>query len=265
MTQQEKRIWLIQYLLKENPEYENLKIPEDEIQQKQLLRSLMNIRAPKPIADQFLNIQDSYLSEVIRQRGVTDCKTLKPVASDSRLYIWRGDITSLKADAIVNAANSALLGCFHPCHSCIDNIIHTLAGIELRLRCNEIMEAQGHEEPTGQAKITPGYNLPCRYVLHTVGPIVHGVLKESDRKLLASCYASCLKLADLHGCESIAFCCISTGVFHFPQEEAAKTAIKAVREFLKDNHSIKQVIFNVFTEKDLAIYENLLGSGRSIS
>lgn len=258
MTQEEKRIWMIRYLLNEEPEYKGLEIPEGETEQKRLLRSLMNIRPPKPASDAFMKTQDSYLSEVIRQRGVTDCTKLKPSAPGSRLYLWQGDITSLKADAIVNAANSALLGCFHPCHSCIDNIIHTLSGIQLRLKCSEIMSAQGHEEPAGQAKITPGYNLPCRYVLHTVGPIVCGGLKESDRKLLACCYESCLKLAVRYHCESIAFCCISTGVFHFPQEEAAKTAVKTVTEFLKNDSSVKQVIFNVFTDKDLEIYKRLL-------
>ena len=171
-------------------------------------------------------------------------------------YLWRGDITTLEVDAIVNAANSALLGCFSPNHGCIDNAIHTFAGVQLRLACHAIMQAQGHEEPTGTAKITPGFNLPARYVLHTVGPIVSGRLSDTHCDLLASCYESCLKLAAENSLKSVAFCCISTGVFGFPQKEAARIAVDTVTAFQKE-HPI-DVVFNVFKEADLRLYQALL-------
>lgn len=172
--------------------------------------------------------------------------------------MWRGDITTLKIDAIVNAANSALRGCFVPCHSCIDNIIHTYAGVQLRLDCDTIMNEQGYEEPTGQAKITPAYNLPSRYVIHTVGPIVSGKLTKKHCRQLADCYCSCLGLAAENGLKSIAFCCISTGEFHFPQQKAAEIAVKTVREYLKQDTSIERVVFNVFKPEDQEIYREIL-------
>ena len=162
-------------------------------------------------------------------------------------------------DAIVNAANSALLGCFYPLHGCIDNIIHSRSGVQLRLACHDIMTAQGHEEPTGGAKITPAFNLPCRYVLHTVGPIITGRVTRRDREALASCYRSCLALAADRGCESIAFCCISTGEFHFPNREAAEVAVETVRDFLNGGDRTLRVIFDVFKDRDLEIYRELLG------
>ena len=217
MTHSEKRKFLIRVLLAEIPEYSYMDIPEDENEQKRLLRSLMNLRAPYPVSDEFLRIQDEYLGEEVEEKGVTDSAALPVSPIDSRLVLWRGDITTLKIDAIVNAANSALRGCFIPCHSCVDNIIHSVSGIQLRLACDEIMNAQGHEEPTGKAKITPAYNLPSRYVIHTVGPIVSGNLTEMHCRQLADCYRSCLELAADNGVKSIAFCCISTGEFHFPQ------------------------------------------------
>lgn len=258
MTQFERGCFLIRYLTEEMPEYRDIPLPEDETQQWQILRSLMNIRPPHPISRAFLDVQDAYLSEMITRRRVLDCRRLPPTRTDSRIFLWQGDITRLKADAIVNAANSALLGCFSPCHSCIDNIIHSLSGVQLRLKCNEIMQAQGHEEPAGGAKITPAYNLPCRYVIHTVGPVISGPLKKRDCNLLSGCYESCLKLAAANELESIAFCCISTGVFRFPQEKAAGIATDTVRRFLEHNTSIRQVIFNVFTDRDLKIYQNIL-------
>ncbi len=258
MTQFERGCFLIRYLTEEMPEYRDIPLPEDETQQWQILRSLMNIRPPHPISRAFLDVQDAYLSEMISRRRVLDCRRLPPTRTDSRIFLWQGDITRLKADAIVNAANSALLGCFSPCHSCIDNIIHSLSGVQLRLKCNEIMQAQGHEEPAGGAKITPAYNLPCRYVIHTVGPVISGPLKKRDCNLLSECYESCLKLATANELESIAFCCISTGVFRFPQEKAAEIATDTVRRFLEHNTSIRQVIFNVFTDRDLKIYQNIL-------
>ena len=182
--------------------------------------------------------------------------TLEPV--EDRIYLWQGDITTLKCGAIVNAANSRLLGCFAPCHLCIDNAIHTFAGVQLRLECNRIMAEQGYPEPTGKAKLTKAYNLPSEYVLHTVGPIIGGKLTEKDEKELASCYTNCLALAAKKGIKSVAFCCISTGEFHFPNETAAHIAIKTVRNFLKANKDIK-VIFNVFLQKDLDIYRRIFG------
>lgn len=174
------------------------------------------------------------------------------------IYLWQGDITTLHCDAIVNAANSGMTGCYVPNHRCIDNCIHTFAGIQLRLACEEMMEKQGHEEPTGQAKITPAFNLPCKYILHTVGPIIYGKLRQKDCELLASCYRSCLNLAAENGLESVAFCCISTGEFHFPNEKAAEIAVETVQEFLQKKTSVKKVIFNVFKDTGREIYKHLL-------
>ena len=193
-----------------------------------------------------------------QKREFTDSELLPPSSLDGRLVLWRGDITTLKIDAIVNAANSALRGCFVPCHSCIDNIIHTYAGVQLRLDCDTIMNEQGYEEPTGQAKITPAYNLPSRYVIHTVGPIVSGKLTKKHCRQLADCYCSCLGLAAENGLKSIAFCCISTGEFHFPQQKAAEIAVKTVREYLKQDTSIERVVFNVFKPEDQEIYREIL-------
>lgn len=195
MTQKERREFLIQYLLEENPKYENIEIPQSDDEQKYLFRSLVNVRPPLPASEDFLTVQNEYLMEENKSRGITDIKDLESVSSGSDLYLWRGDITTLKVDAIVNAANSGMTGCWLPNHICIDNCIHTFAGIQLRKVCAEIMEKQGHEEPTGKAKITPAFNLPCKFVLHTVGPIVKGKLAEFDCEMLASCYKSCLNLA----------------------------------------------------------------------
>ncbi|MCB7317351.1 protein-ADP-ribose hydrolase [Lacrimispora sp. 210928-DFI.3.58] len=260
MNQEERRLYLIKALLDEMPQYKNAEIPDNESGQRQLLRSLFNIRPPYPASLDFLQMQDEYLSLEIRKRGIVDCKSLAPAGTDPRICLWQGDITTLRCDAIVNAANSALLGCWQPCHSCIDNMIHSYSGIQLRIECNEIMQAQGHPEAAGTAKITKGYNLPCNYVLHTVGPIISGPLRRKDCELLAGCYRSCLELAAANGIQSIAFCCISTGVFHFPQDRAAKIATETVAHFLETDSSIRQVIFNVFTDKDFDIYERLLAN-----
>ena len=254
MTHTEKRLFLIDYLLSERGE--KITIPADEYSQKRMLRSLFNIRMPKAVTQEFLSIQDEYLQEENRSKGITDIADIEPVQTD--IFLWQGDITTLKCDAIVNAANAQMLGCFSPCHGCIDNAIHTFAGVQLRRDCNEIMQRQGHHEPTGQAKITPAYNLPCKYVIHTVGPIVSGALTKEDCELLKSCYLSCLKLAEKNGCKSIAFCCISTGVFGFPQREAAQIAISTVKEYKKTTGSDIKVIFNVFKDDDLMIYRDLL-------
>lgn len=258
MTQEERRIWLIQYLLQEDNR--RAQIPENAEEQRVLLRSLMNVRPPRPVSDAFLKAQNEYLSERNAERGITDAATLHPVKADDRLYIWQGDITTLKCDAIVNACNSQMLGCFQPIHACIDNCIHTYAGVQLRLKMHEIMQAQGHEEPAGQAKITPGYNLPAKYVLHTVGPIIQREVRDKDKELLAGCYRSCLELAAENGVGSIAFCCISTGVFRFPQHLAAQIAVDTVREFLSADSTIQQVIFTVFKDDDLHMYNNLLNT-----
>ena len=256
MTQTERRIYLIEYLLSERGE--KISIPSNEYDQKRLLRSLFNIRMPKETSGEFLQIQDEYLQEENRRKGITDIADLKPVQEG--IYLWQGDITTLKCGAIVNAANSQMLGCFNPCHGCIDNAIHTYSGVQLRCKCNELMKEQGFDEPTGQAKITPAYNLPCKYVIHTVGPIVGGYLTQDDCELLKSCYLSCLKLAEENGVDSIAFCCISTGVFGFPQREAAKIAVDTVKEYKEENRSDIKVIFNVFKDNDLAIYREVLAS-----
>lgn len=259
MTHAEQRLYLIQKLLSEDARFQDVQIPENEQEQKDLLRSLMNIRPPRPAGKEFLRIQDEYLCRERDNAGVTDAESLPSLRSDKRLVLWQGDITTLRADAIVNAANSALLGCFYPLHSCIDNMVHSRSGIQLRLLCDNIMKRQGHEEPAGKAKITPAFNLPCKYILHTVGPIIYDRVTEKDCELLSSCYRSCLELAARNGCRSIAFCCISTGEFHFPNLEAARTAIVVVKEFLKSDTIIDKVIFNVFKDKDLKIYEKLLG------
>ena len=256
MNQAQRRLFLIQSLLDERPSCQKQLIPADSERQKILLRGLMNVRRPARIGTEFLQVQDAYLQDETAAKGITDVTDLTPIQPG--LYLWQGDITTLKCDAIVNAANSGMTGCYIPNHRCIDNAIHTFAGVELRLACEELMEQQGHPEPTGQAKITPAFNLPCRYVLHTVGPIISGRVTKADKELLASCYRSCVELAAENGLESVAFCCISTGEFHFPNELAAEIAVQTVKEFLKKQTSVKKVIFNVFKDLDKAIYEKLL-------
>ncbi len=256
MTQAERRIFLTKKLLAEQSRYREIAIPQDEADQKRLLRSLMNVRIPQGLSDEFLSMQDAYLREELAQKGIMDLADLSPVANG--LYLWQGDITTLRCDAIVNAANSGMTGCYVPCHRCIDNCIHTYAGMQLRLECAALMEAQGHEEETGRAKLTEAYNLPCKYILHTVGPIICQAVTEQDEKLLASCYRSCLELAEQHAVQSIAFCCISTGEFHFPNDRAAEIAIRTVKQHKEQTHSEIKVIFNVFKETDYKIYHKLL-------
>ncbi len=259
MTQEERRIYLIKELLREQSRYSNMEISADTEEQKRLLRSLMNIRSPRPISSEFLKVQDEYLSGEVAAKGTVDGDDLPVSPINNRLVLWRGDITTLKVDAIVNAANSALRGCFVPCHSCVDNIIHSISGIQLRLACDEIMTEQGYDEPIGTAKITPAFNLPCNYVLHTVGPIVSRRLADTHCKQLADCYKSCLELASEYGLRSIAFCCISTGEFHFPQDKAAEIAVQTVTEFLRTDTQIEKVVFNVFKQEDYEIYKRILG------
>lgn len=256
MTQEERLDYLIKTLATEQPRYAGLELPADRGEKRALLRALFNLRPPLPADERLLAVQDEYLAEELRARGTTLAAELAPLSGD--ICLWQGDITTLAADAVVNAANSAMLGCFVPCHRCIDNAIHTYAGIQLRLACHELMERQGHEEPTGGAKITPAFNLPSRYVIHTVGPIVYASLTRRERDELASCYRSCLKLAKENGLKSVAFCCISTGEFRFPNAAAAQIAVDTVREFLKEEGVGMRVIFNVFKDIDREIYAGLL-------
>ena len=251
--------YLIGELKKENLELHDLIIPEELEEKQKLLRALFNTRKPMAASTQFLTIQDLYLQVRKGERGFVQLSSLQPIPQDDRIYLWKGDITRLQVGAIVNAANSGMTGCYQPCHSCIDNCIHTYAGIQLRNYCDNMMRQQGYEEPTGQAKITPAFNLPCDYVIHTVGPIVQGWLAAKHERLLSSCYESCLRTAEEHGVKSIAFCCISTGVFMFPNEKAAQIAVQTVREFKEKTNSGIQVIFNVFKEEDERIYRILLG------
>ncbi len=257
MNQDERRVYLIKALLAEDARYQGMEIPIDGFRQKRLLRALFNVRMPGPVSQDFLTVQDAYLQEEARQKGITDIADLTPVQEG--LYLWQGDITTLRCGAIVNAANSQMLGCFCPNHGCIDNAIHTYAGIQLRTACAKLMKRQGHEEETGRAKLTPAFNLPCDFVLHTVGPIVGHWLTARDKELLSSCYRSCLELAEENGIQSVAFCCISTGEFHFPNDRAAEIAVRTVKEYRQQTHSKIEVIFNVFKDIDLQLYRSLLG------
>lgn len=262
MEKEEQLDYLISELIKEDAQYSKIDIPSDYPDKRRLLRALMNIRPPRPIDNDFLTVQDEFLTAEAAEKGIVDAMLLPAVTINPKISLWQGDITTLKADAIVNAANDRVLGCFVPCHSCIDNAIHSAAGIQLRLECNELMEKQRYPEPTGKAKITKAYNLPCDYVLHTVGPIVTGQLTEKHQKQLANCYRSCLELAAEKGLSSIAFCCISTGEFHFPNKRAAEIAVATVQEFLSRSGG-KKVIFNVFKDSDYQIYRALLGADKT--
>lgn len=256
MDQGERRKFLIRELLQENVQYRDLEIPTGEEEQKRLLRGLMNVRLPGRIGREFLKVQDEYLQAETAAKGITELDGLSPVAEG--ICLWQGDITTLRCDAIVNAANSGMTGCYVPNHRCIDNCIHSFSGIQLRMECAEMMRMQGHEEETGKAKITKAYNLPCRYILHTVGPIISGTPTKTDCELLAGCYRSCLDLAAEKGLESVAFCCISTGEFHFPNDRAAQIAVGTVKEFMRRETSVKKVVFNVFKDLDKEIYRKLL-------
>ena len=235
----------------------NVAIPQDKKGKEDLLRTLMNVWEVEDLPDEFYRLQDEYLQEKLAQTELTNLEQLTEV--EKNIYLWQGDITTLKVDAIVNAANKALLGCFIPHHRCIDNAIHSKAGVQLRQECFDIMQKQGEYEKTGQAKLTSGYNLPAKYVLHTVGPIIYDKVEESDKELLASCYRNCLELAVKNGIKSVAFCCISTGEFRFPNELAAEIAVSTVRTFLKNHpESEIKVVFNVFKDSDFNIYRKIL-------
>lgn len=250
MNQKERLTYLVTNLLKEKDI--DVTIPDSHDELFQLYRSLVNIREAGYISQEFLTIQDQMLQEENKKKGIVTFENNK-----DQILVWKGDITRLKVDAIVNAANNQMEGCFVPGHHCIDNAIHTFAGIQLRNDCHQMMKRQGYLEPTGKAKITKAYNLPCKYILHTVGPIIKGSVTKKEERLLASCYENCLRLSEQYQLKTIAFCCISTGVFHFPKEDAAKIAIKTVNEYLK-NSTIEKVIFNVFQDEDEQIYLNLL-------
>ena len=235
----------------------NIGVPQDKKEKEDLLRTLMNIWEVEELSDEFYKLQDEYLQEKLAQEKLTSLEELTEI--ERNIYLWQGDITTLKVDAIVNAANKALLGCFIPHHRCIDNAIHSKAGLQLRQECFDIMQNQGEYEKTGQAKLTSGYNLPAKHVVHTVGPIIYDKVEERDKELLASCYRNCLELAVKNGIKSIAFCCISTGEFRFPNELAAEIAVLAVRTFFKNNPECKiKVIFNVFKDSDFDIYRKVL-------
>lgn len=256
MTQAERLTWLINVLGEENSGFMTGIGPSLGLDKKKLLRGLMNVRGPLPLPQEFLEIQDAFLQEEVAERGIVDSVNLPTVPGFSKLAVWRGDITTLAADAIVNAANSRLLGCFIPCHQCIDNAIHTFSGLQLRRECHELMQRQGREEPAGHAKITSAYNLPSRFVLHTVGPIIHGAVTENDKELLASCYSSCLELAEKRKLRSVVFCCISTGEYRFPRKPAAEIAVNTVLSFMNARTHVEKVIFNVFTREDQEIYRH---------
>jgi len=233
-------------------------IPEGKQQKKDLFRTLMNTWKVSELPSEFYEVQDEYLQEVLKNKGITKLEELTEIEKD--IYVWQGDITTLEVDAIVNAANKALLGCLIPLHRCIDNAIHSQAGLQLREECDEIMKEQGSFEKTGQAKITTGYNLPAKHVIHTVGPIIYRVVEDDDKELLASCYRNSLKLALENNLKSIAFCCISTGEFRFPNDLAAGIAVAEVKKFLSENPNANlKVVFNVFKDLDKKLYEDILG------
>ena len=269
MKQKERLDYLVQYLCEDSVVYKDTTVKDE--QKRQMMRSLMNIRLPRPVSEEFIKIQDEFLQKEAEEKGIVKIDDLPTVKEKlnvqfpfaDRICLWQGDITRLKADAIVNAANSQMLGCFVPCHRCIDNAIHSSAGIQLRAECMAYMEAQrkkygeDYEEPTGRAMITSAYNLPSQYVIHTVGPIVKEKLTQKECDLLKNCYQSCLELAERKGLQNIVFCCISTGEFGFPNEEAAQIAVETVITFLRSAKTIERVIFDVYKEEDLKIYQNL--------
>ena len=257
MNTHEQLDFLIKYLI--NERNESIEIPQDYQGKRNLLRALMNVRMPSKVSDEFLKVQDDFLTNETLSKKLTSVGDIEQ--ANGKLMLWQGDIATLKVDAIVNAANSKLLGCFVPLHNCIDNVIHSAAGVQLRDECNTIMKIQNEDEEVGKAKITGAYNLPSKHVIHTVGPAIPQGLKPSpeDCDALASCYMSCLEIASYNELESIAFCCISTGVFNFPQVLAAEIAVKTVKKYLENHEtSLNHVIFNVFTDDDYSIYKKLL-------
>lgn len=264
-TMQNQRLeYLVEAFKAESDQYKDLQTPEDTEGRRHLLRSLMNIRMPGKMDDSVLAVQDEYLQERIREKGIVTLEDI-PV-KEGVISVWQGDITRLAVDAIVNAANSQMLGCFIPMHTCIDNCIHTFAGIQLRAECNRQMNrmrmkyGQNYEQPTAVPMLTDAYNLPAKKVIHIVGPVVNGKLTPALEQELADCYTNTLDLCAENGLRSVAFCCISTGVFHFPPERAAQITAKTVRKWLADHDgALERVIFNVFRDQDRDIYEHLFG------
>lgn len=248
---------IISWLKEDDPRLGNIHVPATLHECQQLMRALLNIRKPRPVDGAFLQMQDTELQMQLEDKGVATPEKGKT------MQLWQGDITRLQVDAIVNAANAQMLGCFQPLHGCIDNAIHSAAGVQLRRECNDIMTHLGREARTSEAFITRGYNLPAKYVVHTIGPIIpNGISTPGQEHQLMDCYRHCLTLADEHHLESIAFCCISTGVFMFPQRRAAELAVSSVRNWLKvhEDSSIKTIVFNVFKDEDKLIYEEILGN-----
>lgn len=223
-----------------------------DAQKPDLFRALCNVRPPLPVPEKFLRLQDEYLSACTRERGVVDVNAFD---YKNNIALWRGDITRLNADAIVNACNAALLGCFAPLHGCIDNAIHSAAGVQVRLDCNAMM--QGGSEPNGRVRVTKAYNLPSRYIFHTVGPIIRGHVTKNDERDLQNCYLSCLRKAEEMQLTTLAFCCISTGEYGYPRAGACRLACETVRGYLAENSRLK-VIFNVFLEEDEKLYASEL-------
>lgn len=276
--QEERLDYLLEKFKEDSVQYKNLRVRDTYDEKRMALRSLMNIRLPGAMAPDTLRVQDDFLSAETEEKGIVcvrDIPTIKERYGSEhpfgdKISVWQGDITRLKAGAIVNAANSRMLGCFVPCHRCIDNAIHSAAGIQLREECDRLMKqkrmryGKGYEEPTGQAMLTKAYNLPSDYVIHTVGPIVGGRLTDRLRRDLSSCYESVMKCCIEHKIRSVAFCCISTGEFHFPNDEAARIAADTVTNVLYEYaEQFDRVIFNVFKDADLYLYEKCLGMRES--
>lgn len=263
MTQDERLDYLVEEFKKDSDNYKDLKTPVEKADKQRVLRSLMNIRMPKDIDESVLEVQDEYLRECIRENGIVELADI-PVVRDG-MSIWQGDITRLAADAIVNAANSQMLGCFLPMHTCIDNCIHTFAGVQLRAECNQRMEnlrlkyGRGYEQPTAIPILTDAYNLPAKKVVHVVGPIVQDYLTPELEQELSLCYSNTLDICLEHGLKSVAFCCISTGVFCFPNKRAAEIAVETVERWMSEHPGkIERVIFNVFKDEDRGHYEELI-------
>lgn len=269
-NQEERLNYLLDAFKEDSVQYKELENPDTYGEKRRMLRSLMNIRMPRPMEQSVIRIQDDFLEAEAMEKGVVELDEIPTIAEQynstyrfaDRLSVWQGDITTLRVSAIVNAANSQMLGCFVPCHRCIDNAIHSAAGIELRQACNEEMNLRknsfgaDYEEPTGQAMLTRGYNLPAEYVIHTVGPIVGAGLTDSLRQDLYNCYSSVMKCCIDHHIRSVAFCCISTGEFRFPNEDAAQIAVQTVTGILEEHQNeFDRVIFNVFKDEDKRYYE----------
>lgn len=263
MTQDQRLDYLVEEFKKDSVQYKDLETPKDTEGKRYVLRSLMNIRMPKPFPEEALAVQDDYLAGRAEEKGVVRLSDI-PVTRGA-VSIWQGDITRLAVDAIVNAANSQMLGCFVPMHICIDNSIHTFAGIQLRAECNRQMNqlrsryGQDYEQSTAVPMLTDAYNLPAKKVIHVVGPIVQYGLTPELEKDLANCYLRTLDMCVENNLKSVAFCCISTGVFRFPNKRAAHIAVSTVNGWLSQHPgAMDRVIFDVFKDEDRKYYEELV-------